>query len=448
MLYDRKIKYLEDIRNGERVRGAGFVKIEVRDSLCRMNIHVSGLHETDSFEKPVLLVHGDKEGLLCRIKLAGGRGDTGELCLDSASLGENRISYEELEEIRIPIAAGRELRCILREKAASGNHKTETAVDEKKKMREKEQAVPENSPMSGEPAQSERVAGAEGVPQPGRVADAEKSSQMEYVVSAKEAPQPRYAADAEERPQPGRVVGAEERPQPGNVSGAEEYPQSGNAASAEELARPGKIVSTEKPPQPERTARTEELQQPRRAARAEEFSQPEKAVSIEEPPRPERTARTEKSQQPKRAAGAEKPPQPEETASAEIPPQADAAPSAVLFPLEDKWRQLSAIYPHTAPFGDERNYLSLEPGDFVIFPSRYYKLVNNSFLLHGYHNYEHLILTRMEYRGEVRYYIGVPGNYYEKEKQVALMFGFESFECKREPAQPGDYGYYMMRVEL
>lgn len=412
MVYDRKIKYLEDIRNGERVQGAGFVKIEVRDSLCRMNIHVSGLHETDSFEKPVLLVHGDEEGLLCRIKLAGGRGDTGELCLDSASLGENRISYEELEEIRIPIAAGRELRCRLREKAAGGTHKTETAADEKKKIREGEQAVPENFPVPEEPAQAENVAAAEGLPQSGD------------------------------------VVGAEKCPQPGRVAGAGEYTQAEDVAAAEGVPQLGSAAGTEEPPQPGRVADAGELAQSGEVVSTEEPLQPERAVRAEEPQQPERAARTEEPQQPGHDMNAEKSPQPEETASAKIPPQSDAAPSAVLFPLEDKWGQLSAIYPHTAPFGDERNYLSLEPGDFVIFPSRYYKLVNNSFLLHGYHNYEHLILTRMEHRGEVRYYIGVPGNYYEKEKQVALMFGFESFECKREPAQPGDYGYYMMRVEL
>ena len=116
--------------------------------------------------------------------------------------------------------------------------------------------------------------------------------------------------------------------------------------------------------------------------------------------------------------------------------------------LEDKWMQLSAIYPHIQPFGDDRDYLSLNPSDFVVFPAKNYKAVNNSFLLHGYYNYHHLILARVESRGQIRYYIGVPGNYYDREKQVAVMFGFESFECESEPAKTGDFGYYMMRTEL
>lgn len=116
--------------------------------------------------------------------------------------------------------------------------------------------------------------------------------------------------------------------------------------------------------------------------------------------------------------------------------------------LDDKWQQLCAIYPHVQPFRDERDYLSIKPADFLLFPANAYRQVNNSFLLHGYYNYKHLLLSRVERKGEILYYVGVPGNYYEKEKQVALMFGFESFECADEPAENGDFGYYMMRMEL
>ncbi len=115
---------------------------------------------------------------------------------------------------------------------------------------------------------------------------------------------------------------------------------------------------------------------------------------------------------------------------------------------EDKWSQLCAIYPHIFPFRDERDYLSITPSDFVLLPSADYTAAHNSFLLHGYYNYQHLILTRVERRGESFYYLGVPGRYYEKEKQVAVMFNFESFECAEEPAEQGDFGYYMMRVKL
>ena len=113
-----------------------------------------------------------------------------------------------------------------------------------------------------------------------------------------------------------------------------------------------------------------------------------------------------------------------------------------------KWEQLLAIYPPITPFGDSRRFLQISPGDFVILKDRSYRMVNNSFLLHGYFTYRHLILHRQNRRGEMAYYVGVPGRYYDREKEVAILFGFESFEGAEEPAKEGDFGYYMMRVEL
>lgn len=115
---------------------------------------------------------------------------------------------------------------------------------------------------------------------------------------------------------------------------------------------------------------------------------------------------------------------------------------------DTKWEQLSSIYPHIHPFRDAREFLSVGPEDFVVLRERCYQMTHNSFLLHGYYNYRHLLLMRQENSGEVKYYIGVPGNFYEREKQVAGMFGFESFEGAREPAWDGDFGYYLISVEL
>lgn len=113
-----------------------------------------------------------------------------------------------------------------------------------------------------------------------------------------------------------------------------------------------------------------------------------------------------------------------------------------------KWKQLWDMYPHMNPFEDNREYLRLKPEDLVVLSRECYPLVSNSFLLHGFYNYQHLILTKELVRGQEQYYIGAPGNFYAKEKQVAILFGFESFEGKTEPAQNGDFGYYMIQVEI
>lgn len=111
---------------------------------------------------------------------------------------------------------------------------------------------------------------------------------------------------------------------------------------------------------------------------------------------------------------------------------------------EDKWEQILDTYDNIHPYDDERVYVKLEPKDFIILSGKYQHLVNNSFLLHGFYNYRHVILGK---EGET-YYLGVPGVFYEREKMVALMFGFEAFECESGESKAGEFGYYLRKVEL
>ncbi len=111
---------------------------------------------------------------------------------------------------------------------------------------------------------------------------------------------------------------------------------------------------------------------------------------------------------------------------------------------EDKWEQILESFDNIHPYGDGRAYVKLEPKDFIILSGKYQHLVNNSFLLHGFYNYRHVILGK---EGEV-YYLGVPGVFYEREKMVALMFGFEAFECESGESKAGEFGYYLRKVEL
>lgn len=114
----------------------------------------------------------------------------------------------------------------------------------------------------------------------------------------------------------------------------------------------------------------------------------------------------------------------------------------------EKWQQLCAVYPIVHPFGDGRAYLSIEPRDFVVLQEKFQPLVQNSFLLHGFYHYRHLLLGRHKQGTDVQYYLGVPGVFYEKEKSAALFYGFESFEGAVTPAVEGDFGYYLKKVLL
>ena len=116
----------------------------------------------------------------------------------------------------------------------------------------------------------------------------------------------------------------------------------------------------------------------------------------------------------------------------------------------NKWDELLKHYKQIHPFGDERVFICIGPKDFIILQEKYQKLVNNSFLLHGFYNYRYLILgedNRMGEQGKTCFYLGVPGVFYEREKMVAVMFGFEGF-ASDGAVETGKFGYYMRRVEL
>lgn len=155
--------------------------------------------------------------------------------------------------------------------------------------------------------------------------------------------------------------------------------------------------------------------------------QQEREIVEEREPQPEREA-----PQPEREA-----PQPEKGIAARVVAAEEIR--------EDKWEQILATYETIHPYGDGRVYVKLEPKDFVIMQGKYQYLVNNSFLLHGFYNYRYLILGKEQGK---EYYLGVPGVFYEREKMVALMFGFEAFDCEGGNTSPGGFGYYLRRVEL
>lgn len=56
-------------------------------------------------------------------------------------------------------------------------------------------------------------------------------------------------------------------------------------------------------------------------------------------------------------------------------------------------------------------------------PRRHWNLANNSFLLHGYYNYNHLLLVEED----GHYWLGVPGIYEPRESRAAELFGFSQF---------------------
>ena len=91
--------------------------------------------------------------------------------------------------------------------------------------------------------------------------------------------------------------------------------------------------------------------------------------------------------------------------------------------------------------------------ELSILPRRFWGLANNSFLLHGYHNYDHLLL--IEEDGHV--WLGVPGIYDEREARAAELFGFPQFTRSYVPLlnltdeernEQGDFGHWCRYLDF
>lgn len=101
------------------------------------------------------------------------------------------------------------------------------------------------------------------------------------------------------------------------------------------------------------------------------------------------------------------------------------------------------------PFEDNEILMcvKIEPKDIGLLPKEVWPFSSNSFLLHGYYCYHHLILAKMKYKDKAVYILGVPGLYQPREQFMARMFGFDNFKSikKREPKR-GDFGYWYLQL--
>ena len=68
--------------------------------------------------------------------------------------------------------------------------------------------------------------------------------------------------------------------------------------------------------------------------------------------------------------------------------------------------------------------IKIELSDLRELPKKYWYLGNNSFLLHGFFNYHHLLLGKMP---DGRWFLGIPGVYERQERIMASFFGFAEY---------------------
>lgn len=439
MFYEKKVRYLDFYRNGERVRNGGFARTEIRGERFRLELTLKGVSAAGRTAGSVILCAGEKELLLGEMGIQNGCGEFRyEEDLKKGIDGEE-LEYGELTGIRIPLGEGMEAACRWPAEKGTDAEEGKISVGKETTARGLFRRKEEKETVSGMALQrGEKEAASGGFRQRGE----EGAGSGVFLTREEKETAPESLMQRREK---------ETAPETFMQNGEKEVVSESFMQRGEEETAPETFIQRRE----KETAPESFMQNGEKEAVSESFMQREEKGTNPETYTQRREKETIQGavSQSSRRSGTET----EENYTRQRMGEGQEVSRAgniskkngrTVKLLEEKWLQLSQIYPHIRPFRDERDYLSIGPSDFVIFSEESYRAVNNSFLLHGYYNYHHLILTRMERRGEILYYAGVPGNYYDREKQVAVMFGFESFECAEEPAQQGDFGYYMMRVKV
>lgn len=415
IFFQKKIIYLDYVERENKIKNGGVIKWEARGEESRVQIHIRGLYPTDSCRGELMLLSEGEGYPADTIYLQYGTAEYAGIW-HNENLAGTGIPYEGCDGIIIKLSETRFLRGIWRNREKQKAETPETVP-----QNESEPAMLAAAQTAEESMAVVQTMGPVSAAQ--TVLDAYDDTMLE--------PQPMPGNEEMRQDEPGVEV----LPMPE----AEEMPQDAAPAGEIQPDLPPHEPATEVPqPMPE----TEEPRQDEPGAEELQPGEPQQGEPQAEEP--------QLRHEPQQAI-----PPAEEEAQSHEEESASEAPflrsqrkmqAGQISP--NKWEQLNRIYPKIQPFGDVREYLSIAPCDFVILSEHYQEMVQNSFLLHGYYNYGHLILTKIKEGIDDNYYLGVPGVYYEREKQAALLFGFEGFEGDGDAVQDGSFGYYMKRVEI
>lgn len=132
--------------------------------------------------------------------------------------------------------------------------------------------------------------------------------------------------------------------------------------------------------------------------------------------------------------------------SAELP-LADRKPQ-IFTMMQDTWQELLETQEVLHPFPDESiRCIRIELKDLRVLPQSNWHLCNNSFLLHSFFTYRHLILGEITSAKNSRWFVGVPGIQYRQEHVLAAIFGFSDFLPDKDSADAdAPFGYWYRTI--
>ncbi|WP_373211873.1 hypothetical protein [Ruminococcus sp. 5_1_39BFAA] len=454
--YRRFVAYVYEYRKGKKESNCGFIKVEVRDARCTMEVHLNIEGVTPGVE---CRIYGfvRKDGLMNGILLESC--ETGEdsiECLietDALSMGGSGISLgrmggmifttqtggffgTEWDDQPIKPANFREMKI----ESKADNAET-VKLREKGGMRQGEEKAGENAGLeerkpekkgeNGEINREEQESGEERNREKGKNTDEvqmqaeEIQEQPEYRVEMPlDVGQESRLEESDEMQQEHEGEAAQREEERTEENGEIPIPKEGAFAEVE-VEYPGNSDAVDI----KRAREFAESQEQNTAAEMENEGAINKIESVSASWEPDRI----------RVSNIVRPnPRSSQSGQASRSTKQSPGPQPGPRPYRASWETC-------APFDDSdmAQCWKIHPKDFSCFSRRQCALRNNRFLQYGHYNFGHLLLCR---KSNGQYILGVPGSYDQQERFMANMFGFPYFKESRMIEVPKGRGGYWYRL--
>lgn len=389
--YHRFVAYIYEYVNGKKMQNTGFAKIELRNAICRIQIHIQNIRMLDGKTEVFGIVRQPKESrknnpiiLLIGEGQTQGSGFDRRFTVPEEPFVEESCRFEQVCGIYIRSQSGRNWMTVFDDEPIAIENlgkpeeiKAETDEENVKKSETDKETVEENE------TDKENVG----------IKENEKSEKSTESEADQELQEENINLDITEHVKAEPEITAEEMQEEiFSKEVAEEIPEKVSLKDRSE-----KI--------PEETFQKEV---------SEKISQElQDAVSQKERPK-----ETDEEISQKETAG--KSENENEIRSAETENKCQGCEPGT----DTRWNRATARYIHFQPVQDEKieDAIRIQPSDLKILWQKGLRQGSNSFLMHGYYQHQHLMIGKGKEGG---YILGIPGFY--GEKNMAEMFGFPEF---------------------
>lgn len=388
--YQRFVAYIYEYINGRKNRNAGFAKVEIRNGICRIQVHIQDVMAPDGKIKIFGFVRQAEK--LPAVLLGEGLASQGRLerriTTPEETVGGSSFSFGQLGGICIKSESGRSWATVFDDDPIDVGRIGEAEEVSQAVSRKPEEVLQMPREEAAEAVTQVVLEESEEVSQTPREEVAEAVTQV-------------VSKEPEEVSQTLREEVAEEV-----MRVVSEEPKEVSQTLREEISEPVTQVVSREPEEVSQMPQeeiSESAIQPVKEEVASVVQEELEEVSKEQSPEPPRMSEKEKT--------------------------------------DRRWQCITAKYPHFQPLSDGslEDAIRIRPSDLRTLWQKGWRQGSNSFLMHGYYQYRYLMLGKCKDGG---YVLGVPGIQDEQEQYMARMFGFPEFRPAANQQGNVLFGYW------